>query len=99
MKKSKAGSAVFVVSLVLIAIMAIWSVALNESFTKVSNAAFTFLTTDFGWLYLLAMMIFLVFVIYMALESMERFVLEGMTLNRNTVILRGLDFFLDVGWA
>ena len=53
-EKSKAGSAVFVVSLVLIAIMAIWSVALNESFTKVSNAAFTFLTTDFGWLYLLA---------------------------------------------
>ena len=39
MKKSKAGSAVFVVSLVLIAIMAIWSVALNESFTKVSNVS------------------------------------------------------------
>ena len=77
MKKSKAGSAVFVVSLVLIAIMAIWSVALNESFTKVSNAAFTFLTTDFGWLYLLAMMIFLVFVIYMAFGKYGKIRLGG----------------------
>lgn len=77
MKKSKAGNAVFVVSLVLIALMAIWSVAFNESFTKVSNAAFTFLTTDFGWLYLFAMMIFLVFVIYMAFGKYGKIRLGG----------------------
>lgn len=68
---------VFYVSLVLIAIMAVWSVALNESFTKVSNAAFTFLTTDFGWLYLLAMVIFLVFVVYIAFGKYGKIRLGG----------------------
>lgn len=66
MKKEKSGNVVFYVSLVLIAVMAIWSVAFNDSFTKVSNVAFQFLTTDFGWLYLLAMIVFLVFVVYIA---------------------------------
>lgn len=62
----KKNNTVFYVSLVLISIMAVWSVALNDSFTAVSNAAFSFLTTDFGWLYLLAMIVFLVFVVYVA---------------------------------
>ena len=62
MDKKKAGNAVFYISLVIIAIMAVWSVVFNESFTVVSNAAFNFLTTDFGWLYLLAMIVFLVFI-------------------------------------
>lgn len=66
MDKKKTGNVVFYVSLVLIAVMAVWSVAFNDSFTAVSNAAFTFLTTDFGWLYLLAMIVFLVFVVYVA---------------------------------
>lgn len=66
MDKKKAKNTVFYVSLVLIAVMAIWSVALNDSFTAVSNAAFTFLTTDFGWLYLIAMIVFLVFIVYVA---------------------------------
>lgn len=62
----KTGNTVFGVSLALIAIMAVWSVAFNKSFTMVSNAAFTFLTTGFGWLYLIAMIVFLVFVVYIA---------------------------------
>lgn len=66
MEKKKTGNAVFFISLILIAIMAVWSVAFNKSFTAVSNAAFTFLTTDFGWLYLAAMIVFLVFVVYVA---------------------------------
>lgn len=66
MEKKKTGNVVFYVSLVLIVVMAVWSVAFNDSFTVVSNAAFTFLTTDFGWLYLLAMIVFLIFVVYVA---------------------------------
>ena len=58
MEKRKQKNSVFYISLILIAIMAVWSVAFNESFTKVSDAAFAFLTTDFGWLYLLAMIVF-----------------------------------------
>lgn len=66
MDKKNTGNIVFYVSLLLIAVMAIWSVLFNDSFTGVSNAAFTFLTTEFGWLYLLAMIVFLVFVVYIA---------------------------------
>lgn len=62
----KKNNIVFYVSLVLIGIMAIWSVALNDSFTVVANAVFSFLTTDFGWLYLISMIVFLVFVVYVA---------------------------------
>lgn len=67
----------FFISLVLVAVMAIWSVALNESFTKVSNAAFQFLTTDFGWLYLLSMVVFLGFVVYMAFGKFGKIRLGG----------------------
>ena len=83
MEKSKAGRCSICCFTCLIAIMAIWSVALNESFTKVSNAAFTiFDNRVFGWLYLLAMMIiFSICYLHGLLESMERFVLEGMTLK------------------
>lgn len=77
MKKSKAGNKVFFISLILVAVMAIWSVALNESFTKVSNAAFQFLTTDFGWLYLLSMVVFLGFVVYMAFGKFGKIRLGG----------------------
>ena len=83
MEKRKQKNSVFYISLILIAIMAVWSVAFNESFTKVSDAAFAFLTTDFGWLYLLAMIVFLVFVLYVA--GMGKSGLEEMTPGRNIV--------------
>lgn len=69
MDNKKKGNSVFYISLTLIAIMAIWSVAFNKSFTTVSNAAFHFLTTDFGWLYLLAMVVFLVFILFAAFSK------------------------------
>ena len=58
MKEKESGNLVFYVSLILVAVMAVWSVVLNESFTIVSNVAYTFLTTDFGWLYLVSMIVF-----------------------------------------
>lgn len=61
----------------LVAIIAVWSVAFNGSFTKVSNVAFNVLTTDFGWLYLLAMMVFLGFVIYIAFSKYGNIRLGG----------------------
>ena len=52
---------VFVVSLAITIIMAIWAVAFNANFTVVSNAAYSFLTNNFGWLYLMAMTAFCYF--------------------------------------
>lgn len=77
MEKKKSGNMVFYISLVLIAIMAVWSVVFNDSFTVVSNAAFAFLTTDFGWLYLIAMIVFLVFVVYVAFGKYGKIRLGG----------------------
>ncbi|MEI3219424.1 MAG: BCCT family transporter [Lachnoclostridium sp.] len=57
---------VFYVSLVLVAVIAVWSVVFNDSFSKVSDICFSVLTKDFGWLYLIAMIVFLVFVVYIA---------------------------------
>ena len=77
MEKGKKNNIVFYVSLALVAIMAVWAVAFNDNFTKVSNAAFNFLTTDFGWLYLLAMMVFLGFVIFIAFSKYGNIRLGG----------------------
>lgn len=77
MGKKKKENMVFYISLIIVAVMAVWSVALNDSFTVVSNAAFTFLTTDFGWLYLLAMIVFLIFVVYVAFGKYGKIRLGG----------------------
>lgn len=74
---SKKKNPVFVISLILIAVMAVWSVAFNDSFTKASNAAFAFLTTDFGWLYLAAMLVFFGFVAWAALGKYGKIRLGG----------------------
>ena len=66
MKKSEFKNPVFLIALILCAVMAVWAIALNENFTEVSNAVFGFLTEDFGWLYLVAMLAFVVFVLAIA---------------------------------
>lgn len=60
---------VFVVSLAITVIMAIWAVAFNANFTVVSNAVYSFLTNNFGWLYLLAMTSFVIFSIAIAFSK------------------------------
>lgn len=62
----KKNNMVFYISLALCAFIAIWAVAFNESFTVVSNGIFSFLTVNFGWLYMLAMLFFVIFVIIIA---------------------------------
>ncbi len=75
--EKKKNNTVFYASLILITIMAVWSVAFNESFTVVSNMAYQFLTTEFGWLYLIAMIVFLVFVVYVAFGKYGKIRLGG----------------------
>lgn len=60
---------VFIISLVLCIAMVVWAVAFNESFTAVANGIFSFLTVDFAWLYLAAMLAFVVFVIVIAFSK------------------------------
>ena len=69
MGDKKGKNTVFIASLIIVGIIAVWSVAFNDSFTVVANAAFSFLTTDFGWLYLVAMIVFLGFIIYIGFSK------------------------------
>lgn len=69
MKKSGAKQTVFYLSLILTAAVAIWSLFFNDSFIKVSDFVFSFFTQDFGWLYLIAMFSFVVFVIFLAFSK------------------------------
>ncbi len=73
----KGSNVVFYLSLVIILAMGVWSVAFNAGFTEVSNWLFTFLTTNFSWLYLIAMIVFLVFVIYVAIGKYGHIRLGG----------------------
>ena len=63
----KKGNTVFLISLIICAFIAIWSVAFNGSFTSASNSIFSFLTTKFGWLYLIANLSFVLFSLFVGL--------------------------------
>ncbi len=58
---------VFYISMVLCLIIAVWSVGFSGSFTVIANSTLSFLTHNFGWLYLLSVGLFVVFTFYMAL--------------------------------
>lgn len=77
MEKKEASKHVFYISLILVAIVAVWSVVFNENFTKVSNVLYGFFTNDFGWLYLVAMLLFLAFIIYIACSRFGKIRLGG----------------------
>ena len=55
------GRSVFALSLLLTGGITLWALAFRPSFTAVSDAVFRFLTTHFDWLYMLAMVVFVVF--------------------------------------
>ncbi len=74
---SSTSKTVFYISLFLVAVIAIWSVMLNNSFTIAANAVFSFLTNDFGWLYLICMLVFLVFDVYVAFGRFGKIRLGG----------------------
>lgn len=64
MKQNK--NLVFIISLIICAIIAVWAVGFNANFTVASNAMFAFFTNDFGWLYLLSMIAFVLFCLFLA---------------------------------
>ena len=57
---------IFIVSLIICVIIAVWAVGFNAAFTVAANAMFAFFTQKFGWLYLVAMIAFVVFAIFIA---------------------------------
>lgn len=60
--KNQRNHTVLIWSLLLSAAVAGSAILFNESFGNISNAIFSFLTTDFAWLYLLIVLFFVFFV-------------------------------------
>ena len=57
---------VFIISLIVVALIAGWGIISPASFGNVANSVFEFLTTQFGWFYLITMFAFVVFVLAVA---------------------------------
>ena len=60
---------VFYLSLIITLPICLWAVISNESLSKVVEGAFNFFTSNFSWLYLLAMLIFVTFAIWLAFSK------------------------------
>lgn len=59
-------NSVFTISLVVVFLISMWGILSPETFGNAANAVFNYLTTNFGWFYLLAMFFFVVFMAYIA---------------------------------
>lgn len=60
---------VFMVSLIIVAAISLWGIIAPTGFGEVANGVFAFLTTNFGWFYLLAMFFFVVFMLGIAFSK------------------------------
>ncbi|MDA8226937.1 MAG: BCCT family transporter, partial [Desulfitobacterium hafniense] len=60
--RSSTNRSVMYISSVIIVLFVIFGMFLPEQMGKVASASFAFLTTDFGWLYLLAVAFFTIFI-------------------------------------
>lgn len=57
---------VFIISITIVAIFAIWGAVAPDQMASTANAAYTFSIHNFGWFYLLATLFFLIFTFYLA---------------------------------
>lgn len=65
METGKRGT-VFYTSVTIVSLFVLWGFFLPKNLEQVSNAALAFTTRNFGWFYVLATFIFLVFALYLA---------------------------------
>lgn len=57
---------VFIITIVIVALFAIWGAIAPEQLASIANAAYTFSIKNFGWFYLMATLFFLLFAFYLA---------------------------------
>ena len=66
---NKKDNKVFYISLIIVLIISLWGILSPESFGNIANRLFNFLTTQFGWFYLITMFGFVVFVLVIAFSK------------------------------
>lgn len=60
---------VYFVSVIISVIIAVWGIFGSESFGKLANSLMSWVTVNTGWLYLLAMLIFVIFALVIAFSK------------------------------
>jgi len=75
--KGKKLNAVFVISVIITVAICLWGIILPENFTAAANGSMSFLSTNFGWLYSVAMTLFVAYAFYMGFFSKYRHIRLG----------------------
>ncbi|WP_353097341.1 BCCT family transporter, partial [Tissierella praeacuta] len=68
-KVKQKDNTVFYISLALSIAIVLWGIVAQENFSNFANSLLNFLTTNFGWSYLISMFIFVVFAIILAFSK------------------------------
>lgn len=68
-KIKKKDNTVFYISLALSIAIVLWGIVAQENFSSFANSLLNFLTTNFGWSYLISMFIFVIFAIILAFSK------------------------------
>lgn len=68
-KIKKKDNTVFYISLALSIAIVLWGIVAQENFSNFANSLLNFLTTNFGWSYLISMFIFVIFAIILAFSK------------------------------
>ena len=66
---NKKSNSVFIISVIISLIIAIWGIVGSESFGKIANSLMSWVTVNTGWLYLMAMLIFVLFALGVAFSK------------------------------
>lgn len=62
-------NSVFYISLALTIVIVLWGIVGSASFSSFASSLLNFLSTNFGWTYLMSMLIFVIFAIYIAFSK------------------------------
>ncbi len=62
-------NSVFYISLIISIVIVLWGILAQDNFASFANFLLAFLTTNFGWAYLISMFIFVVFVLWLAFSK------------------------------
>ncbi len=68
MATDKTSKNVYYISLIIVIIIAVWGLVFSSNFARMSNSLLSFLTVNFGWLYLIAMFVFVVVALFLGLS-------------------------------
>lgn len=90
---------VFIISITIVAIFAIWGAVAPDQMAAAANAAYNFSIHNFGWFYLLATLFFLIFTFYLAFSRFGGFVWETTMMNRNIPRYPGCRCYSAQGWG